>query len=328
MPLLDGAARKPIGRRALGYASLVVMIFAWVIQSEVAQYIETKKGFDRPFLVTYINHGCMAFVLVGLPRDVWSRLARDAKMGYGGVFAAASFLSLLYTIGDWTWNYALTETSVAEATVLFNVQSVLTCLLSALVLRERPTALKVAGILVGLAGVAVATFTGDTRSARNRFLGDALAVGSAVAYTFYEVLYAKLLVTEASPAVVNAATALVGVSSLVTTWPFIFVVAAAGLEPIAPIPVHLWPWLALNAGLALAFNVGLMMTVALLSPVTAAVGAMLTIPLAAGIDFLWKGTTLSAAGAAGAALIILGFAALTYSDAVAARPKAPPPISS
>ena len=156
---------------------------------------------------------------------------------------------------------------------------------------ERPGAARVGGIAVSLVGVGLVSFDGSSGGAGGRrLLGDMLVVGGAAAYAAYEVLYRWLLVGDlASGAEVNAATALVGVTSLLTTWPLFPALDLAGVETFAePVPADLWPWIALNAALALVFNVAIMVSVAYLSPVTAACATMLTIPLSAVVDYFFR----------------------------------------
>ena len=298
-----------IGKRLQGWLALAMMVVTWVAQSEIVQSIEQRM--NRPFLITFINHGSMSLILVGLPRDVWSRLSAAVRMPLARIVQIAAMLSLMYTAGDYLWYLALPYTSVAEATVLFNVQSVFAVALSAALLGERPGAARVGGIAVSLVGVGLVSFDGSSGGAGGRrLLGDMLVVGGAAAYAAYEVLYRWLLVGDlASGAEVNAATALVGVTSLLTTWPLFPALDLAGVETFAePVPADLWPWIALNAALALVFNVAIMVSVAYLSPVTAACATMLTIPLSAVVDYFFKHASLSPVACGGAALVVFGFA--------------------
>ena len=50
-------------RRETGYVALAIVVVSWVGQSELAQYIQVHLEYDKPFMVTWINHGAMALLL-------------------------------------------------------------------------------------------------------------------------------------------------------------------------------------------------------------------------------------------------------------------------
>ena len=136
----------PLQRRDRGYAALVVVIVSWVGQSELAQYIQVRLGYNKPFMVTWINHGAMALLLPilrmaqgGLKRRVLVETGASARRA----IVVCSALGIFYTLGDYLWYVALPLTSVAEATALFNASPVFTYAFSVLLLRERVTIPKV-----------------------------------------------------------------------------------------------------------------------------------------------------------------------------------------
>ena len=56
-PLLAGAAASNSRRRLIGWVSLAALILAWVGQAEVAQRIQVRLGYDKPWAVGWLNHG-------------------------------------------------------------------------------------------------------------------------------------------------------------------------------------------------------------------------------------------------------------------------------
>ena len=100
----------------------------------------------------------MAMVLpllhVRIPQ-LWDRVQAECQAPLRRVVALCGLLAVLYTLGDYVWYLALPLTSVAEATAIFNSQSIFTFALSVLLLGERVVAAKVrlardTGVVEGL----------------------------------------------------------------------------------------------------------------------------------------------------------------------------------
>ena len=128
---------RPPGRRRralTGYLALSALICSWVAQSEVAQYI-LHGGFNKPFLVLWINHGAMALLVPWHWRTgTRSKLESEFGMSLRHILALMSLLSILYTLGDYGWYLALPFISVTEATALFNSQAVFAYVFSVVLL--------------------------------------------------------------------------------------------------------------------------------------------------------------------------------------------------
>ncbi|KAH8057581.1 GTPase [Aureococcus anophagefferens] len=155
--------------RVRGYTALALMLVTWVVQSEIVQSIEEKA--NRPFLITFLNHASMALLVPFLPSGAFAALVATAGASKRRVAAVAAALSIVYTAGDYLWYVALPYTSVAEATVLFQAQSVFAVFLAAVLLRERPTVARVLGIAVSLGGVSLVACDGSSAAGGRRFLG-------------------------------------------------------------------------------------------------------------------------------------------------------------
>ena len=315
-PLLAGAAASNRNRRLIGWVSLAALILAWVGQAEVAQRIQVRLGYDKPWAVGWLNHGAMALLLplVWLhDRRAFRKLGASAR----AVALRCAFLALVYTLADYCWYLGLARTAVSEATALFNAQSVFTYALSVCVLGEKVRARKVLAVLIAVGGVALISFCGGGRGdaptgGSDRVVGDLIVVAGAFGYAVYEVVFAKVMPADASPSVANAAAGLVGLLSLFVAAPGFVVLDVTRVEPFEWPTEGVWAWLALNAGLALVFNVCLLLCVACLSPLTTSVGCMVTIPLSVLVDFLWHGLEPGWGDAVGAVLVAGGFALLVF----------------
>ena len=63
-----------------------------------------------------------------------------------------------------------------------------------------------------------------------------------------------------------------------------------------------------------SFNLFLVVTIVLTSPLFTSVGTILVIPISTLIDYVWHGTILPAPAFGGVALIIFGFSAIVYAE--------------
>ena len=91
-----------------------------------------------------------------------------------------------------SWITSLRLTSVAASAVLVSLSPVFAWLLSAVFLRERPTRLQVAGIVLGVVGAAVIALGDASSGGRHVLLGDLLALLGAVCAAAYLVVGRRL----------------------------------------------------------------------------------------------------------------------------------------
>ena len=103
--------------------------------------------------------------------------------------AIAAGAGVLLALHFWSWNTSVGLTTVAASVVLVNLQVPIVAAVGALWLREAPTRLQWAGILLAMAGalvVASPDIGGAFRNDRAALLGDALAlIGAATAAGYY-----------------------------------------------------------------------------------------------------------------------------------------------
>ncbi|HSH45446.1 MAG TPA: DMT family transporter [Longimicrobiales bacterium] len=99
-----------------------------------------------------------------------------------GLFLAGHF---------WTWIASLSYTTVASSVVLVSTQPIFVALLSAWLLRERPSRRQWGGIAVAVAGAVIIGW-GDFAGGVDPLLGDALAVTGAILVSAYFVIGRRL----------------------------------------------------------------------------------------------------------------------------------------
>ena len=106
-----------------GALALTAVVFLWVGQSEVAQAIQTAADFNKPYMLTWMNHTLLSLMLplqalwyyytrpvedhdVGLLRNVWRMHGLSSR----ALVKKAAFLSALYLSADYIWYVALPHT--------------------------------------------------------------------------------------------------------------------------------------------------------------------------------------------------------------------------
>ena len=361
------AAAKAWSRDVIGYGSLFGLIIAWVAQSEVAQALETKLGYNKPCFVSWVNH---SFSVLLFPLLLASHYASPSRRSSAGgwlaslraqgltgrvALVASAQLATVFLLGDFMWYIGLAHTSVAMGSAIFNSSCAITYGLSLLLLRQRPTLLAVAALVVTLAGAGLVSFAPTPSASAHshaapdtpappaspppalgadaQTVGNLLCLGAAACYAVYEVWTSALLQRYGLPSsaeVVNTINACMGLFNLAVLW--VAVVAVQLVPPAGPLVwVHeqfAWPsaeqagYLVLNALLALAFNVFLMLGVAFTSPTLTSVSCVAAIPVAALVDWLLWGKGLTRMALGGSALIIVGFAGLAVVEHRESRARA------
>ncbi len=108
-----------------------------------------------------------------------------------GDWALALAAGLMLAAHFWSWIGSLAYTSVASSVVLVNTQPIFVGLLSAVFLRERPSAVQWMGILIAVLGAAVIGW-GDFGRGRAPLLGDLLSVAGAIFVACYYVIGRRL----------------------------------------------------------------------------------------------------------------------------------------
>jgi drug/metabolite transporter (DMT)-like permease len=124
---------------------------------------------------------------------------RQLRAARRGDVALAMLSGALLALHFWTWNASLRLTTVAAAVVLINMHPPIVALLSAVWLRERPTAVQIAGIAVAMIGAAIVAFADAARApvgdANDPLFGDILALIGAGAVAVYFVVGRRLRAT-------------------------------------------------------------------------------------------------------------------------------------
>lgn len=194
---------KALTALACALASIAVTaILVRISEAEIGPY---ATAFDRFWLTAVLLgvwNGCR-----GNKHQLWDRRI------VGPVFWQLGAAGLLFAIDLTLWAWALTQTSVANATLLANLTPIFTTLGGWLLWRSRFDGRFVAGLLVAVGGM-VALGASDLQAAPDKLQGDLAALLAAAAFAGYLMLLERLPSKLESTTVVFWSSALGAVATL------------------------------------------------------------------------------------------------------------------
>ncbi|RKP24897.1 hypothetical protein SYNPS1DRAFT_16480, partial [Syncephalis pseudoplumigaleata] len=239
------------------------------------------------------------------------------------------WLSVLLTAAAYLWYVAAGMTSSATLTAIYNSSCCFVYVFSVLFFGEAVRVVKVAAVLLSIGSVAYMSFADSGRANgttidagatdavstaphNDTFLGDLVALGSAVLIGLYQVMYRQYAVPHRHNSLhfANTVVGLLGAFTLLVCWIPIPILHWTGWERFEWPDAASWGWIVLISVSGIAYNVCYTFILALMSPLFASVGIMLTIPTVALVDWLLQGKAVTPAMVLGSAGILLGFGLL------------------
>jgi solute carrier family 35 protein F5 len=261
---------------------------------------EDRSRADSPALADYEAAAAAAVVSssssaspslsASLPRHLHPEATLD---GLATLRLAALFCPFWFA-ANLQFNISLSMTSVSSNTILSSTSGLFTFGLSLLFLGERFRFSKLLAVALSLGGVICITLTDEKVRARQRhaspsaapeearhdhaLVGDALALGGALAYAMYSVLLKCRITEQVSMPMFFGC---VGLVNTVVLWPLFFVLDATKLEPFeAPRGKTLYALLINGLVGTVLSDILWALSVVLTTPLTSTVGLALTIPAA------------------------------------------------
>ncbi|KAH7344644.1 hypothetical protein B0J17DRAFT_636323 [Rhizoctonia solani] len=210
-------------------AVFVTILFAYVLQTELTQYVQSTLQFRQPYLLFYIAHSAFTLVLpahliylklsTGISPSaylstLWSIMqsqildpqsAPSSKFSWIRYIIFVSLLTAGITCPALMWYASVSLASLSDITALFNTHAFWAYLLSTAFLppppdRPRWQPYKLLAVLLACVGVFATVYgsADEASSGSNPFLGSLLALVSAVSYALYQVAYKKWAVPSVS----------------------------------------------------------------------------------------------------------------------------------
>ncbi|KAG9078935.1 hypothetical protein FS749_009006, partial [Ceratobasidium sp. UAMH 11750] len=252
----------------IGLVLLLVVVFEWTGSNFLTQDL-FEDGYNKPFFVTYMNTASFSVYLIPALVKYLSRKRQgyqvlvdvDEEPQVGRDRAApdgveppltsretaklAAIFCLFWFLANWTVNASLEFTSVASTTILASMSGFFTLLIGRLFHVESFSVEKIGAVIVSFVGCTLVSLA-DT-SGRNpaqppaempippgishprAYLGDLLALGSALFYALYVVLL-KVRIGEESRIDMQLFFGFVGTFNVLACWPIGVVLHLTGAE--------------------------------------------------------------------------------------------------
>ncbi|RCH80976.1 hypothetical protein CU097_001400 [Rhizopus azygosporus] len=226
------------------------------------------------------------------------------------------WLSVLLTLPAYIWYLSVNLTSMSNLTAIYNTGCFFAYLFSIFMLHDSIVPSKVVAVMLCMLGVLTMAYWSsdeplqddDNDDNSRSWLGIFVSCIGASLYGFYEVFYKKYA-SPSEPTILfaNTITGLIGLVTFFILWVPIPVLHVMGIEQFAwPDATTFWYILAI-ALMSVIYNATFMVVIALINPVFAAVGVMLTIPAVAITDVLVTGVMVPSSTIIGSIFILAGF---------------------
>ncbi|KAI9280427.1 hypothetical protein BY458DRAFT_500660 [Sporodiniella umbellata] len=341
--------KKNTRHNIMAFLMLAICIITFVIQTELAQYIQKTTNFSKPYFILYISHSCYIFMIPlqllieytqlenknNIVNDIQLVLRSSQKKIEDStnelkqqiqkgderpvtfIVKTSLLLSVLLTLPAYIWYLSVNLISMTNLTAIYNTGCFFAYFFSVIMLHDRIIGKKVAAVVFCMFGVFfMAYWPGEDQTLQSEkgassWIGVFVSCTGAALYGFYEVYYKKYA-TPSKPTIffANMITSTIGIVTFFILWIPIPILHWSGIE------TFVWPdsttffYILATAMMSVIYNATFMAVIALVHPVFAAVGVMLTVPVVAVADVLIADVTLPVSTVVGSVFILVGFGIL------------------
>lgn len=198
-----------MSKKTLGILALVGAMISWGPAG-----VFTKIGITEIPPYTYGMLRYVIATLILLPFFFIAGHHRIARSDIGRFLLVGFFGSGLNLI---MFMSGLSRTSAVSASAIFATVPVVNAFAAALILRERPTTSRIAGIAIGLAGsflIALApALSGSNSASSGDFLGNMFILGAVVSWVAY-IIVSKELLHKYSPLTITTYSFMIGIATV------------------------------------------------------------------------------------------------------------------
>ncbi|XP_021912427.1 uncharacterized vacuolar membrane protein YML018C-like [Carica papaya] len=336
--------RHPFAVAYLGTSLLIVHLPIAFAKDWLLRFLSHRRRKQKPSAesdsqlkhenvsVTLENHD-LRTPLMADNANVVDKLDKNRKLTRMETLVFGFCIAPVWFLTEYLTNAALARTSVANTTLLGSTSGLFTLLIGAALGQDSINSIKVISVVISLVGASMTTF-GSTwfedqtaqynmsLNTKHSLLGDLFAFLSAMTYGLFSVLLQKFSGEQGERVDIQKLYGYIGLFTFLGLWWVVWPLSAAGMEPKFEFPhsARIGGIILLDGIVGNVFSDYLWaLVVVWTSPLVAALGYSLTIPLAMLEDILIHKQGCSLIYIIGSAQVFLGFVIANLSDWISQR---------